>query len=68
MNFSLLNSFHFQYIFAQSVEQKVFCESVEKMSVSKYLPKNYQFIVYSAKLLVPTKLTLEMNVFSQKRN
>ena len=59
--------FIFNILFAQSVEQKIFCESVEQMSVSKYLPKHYRFIVYSAKLLVPTKLTLETNVSSQKK-
>ena len=42
-------------------------KSVVQMSVSNYSSKNYRFIIYSAKLLVPAKLSLETASVSQKK-
>ena len=61
------NSFNFCLSFSVSFASRLPFKSVVQMSVSNYSSKNYRFIIYSAKLLVPTKLSLETTPVSQKK-
>ena len=60
-------SFNFFLSFSVSFASRLPSKSVVQMSVSNHSSKNNRFIIYSAKLLVPTKLSLETTPDSQKK-